>query len=83
MCSLLEIYNLHCKDCGGLTTFVDDSTYQVSASNTDDLSEKLTSQYRKLSDYMGDTGLVINYDKTHLIEGGEGGSWQNVDLQFF
>ena len=60
-------YNLHCKDCGGLTAFVDDSTYQVSASNPDDLSEKLTYQYRKLSDYMGDTGLVINDDKTHLI----------------
>ena len=60
-------YNLHCEDCGGLTAFVDDSTFQVAASNPEDLSEKLTSQYRKLSDYMGDTGLVINDDKTHLI----------------
>ena len=60
-------YNLHCEDCGGLTAFVDDSTYQVAASNPEELSEKLTSQYRKLSEYMGDTGLVINDDKTHLI----------------
>ena len=60
-------YNLHCEECGGLTAFVDDSTYQVSASTPDELSEKLTMQYRKLADYMGDTGLVINDDKTHLI----------------
>ena len=53
--------------CGGLTAFVDDSTYQVSAKTPEELSEKLTSQYRRLADYMGDTGLVINDDKTHLI----------------
>ena len=60
-------YNLHCEVCGGLTAFVDDSTYQVSAKTPEELSEKLTSQYRRLADYMGDTGLVINDDKTHLI----------------
>ena len=46
---------------------MDDSTYQVSASNPDELSQKLSSQYRKLADYMGDTGLVINDEKTHLL----------------
>ena len=60
-------YNLHCEDCGGLTAFVDDSTYQVSAPSPELLSEKLTTQYKRLADYMGDTGLVINDDKTHLI----------------
>ena len=60
-------FNLHCEDCGGLTAFVDDSTYQVSAQSPEVLSEKLTSQYRRLADYMGDTGLVINDEKTHLI----------------
>ena len=60
-------FNLHCEDCGGLTAFVDDSTYQVSAASPEVLSEKLTSQYRRLADYMGDTGLVINDDTTHLI----------------
>ena len=60
-------FNLHCEDCGGLTAFVDDSTYQVSAPSPQVLSEKLTSQYRRLADYMGDTGLVINDEKTHLI----------------
>ena len=31
------------------------------------LSEKLSSQYRKLAEYMGDNKLVINDDKTHLL----------------
>ena len=61
------IYNMHCRDCGGLTAFVDDSTYQTSAPNSEELSEKLTKEYTKLATYMGDTGLVINSEKTHLI----------------
>jgi hypothetical protein len=40
------------------------------------LSYKLTTQYRKLTDYMGDTGLVINDDKTHLIVMGRKNSEQ-------
>ena len=31
------------------------------------LSDKLSEQYRKLADYMGDNKLVINDDKTHLL----------------
>ena len=46
---------------------MDDSTYQVSSPSAEDLSQKLSSQYRKLAEYMGDSGLVINDDKIHLI----------------
>ena len=60
-------YNLHCRECGGLTAFLDDSTYQASAATPEELSDKLTKEYRKLASYMGDTGLVINDEKTHLI----------------
>ena len=31
------------------------------------LSEKLSEQYAKLADYIGDNKLVINDDKTHLL----------------
>ena len=31
------------------------------------LSEKLSGQYSKLADYMGNNKLVINDDKTHLL----------------
>ena len=44
-----------------------DSTYSVASSDPQVLSDKLSTQYRKLADYMGDTGLVINDDKTHLV----------------
>ena len=60
-------FNITCHECGGLSAFVDDSTYQVSSSSVEELSQKLSTQHRKLADYMGDTGLVINDDKTHLI----------------
>ena len=60
-------YSMSCKKCGGLTAFVDDSTYSVSSSDPNLLSEKLSVQYRKVADYVGDTGLVINDDKTHMI----------------
>ena len=50
-----------------MAAFVDDSTYQVSSSDPNILSTKLTNQYNKLSEYMGDTGLVINDDKTQLV----------------
>ena len=46
---------------------MDDSTYSVASSDPQILSDKLSTQYRKLADYMGDTGLVINDDKTHLV----------------
>ena len=60
-------FNTHCKSCGGLAAFVDDSTYSVSAKEPQVLTERLTAKYKKLAEYMGDNGLVINDDKTHLI----------------
>ena len=60
-------YNTHCHECGGLAAFVDDSTYSVASADPQLLSDKLSTQYRKLANYMGDTGLVINDDKTHLV----------------
>ena len=68
----------HCRKCGGLTAFVDDSTYQASAANPEELSDKLTKEYRKLASYMGDTGLVINDEKTHLIVMGGNKSSKNT-----
>ena len=73
-------YNLHCRECGGLTAFVDDSTYQASAATPEELSDKLTKKYRKLASYMGDTGLVINDEKTHLIVMGGNKSSKKHDM---
>ena len=60
-------YNKSCQECGGLTAFVDDSTYSVASADPKLLSDKLSNQYRKLADYMSDSGLVINDDETHLV----------------
>ena len=60
-------FNMNCKDCGSLCCYVDDSTYMYSSSDPAVLSEKLSLQYKKLSEYMGDNKLVINDDKTHLL----------------
>ena len=61
------LFNMNCHSCGGLCCYVDDSTYMFSSPDPGCLSDMLTEQYRKLSDYMGDNRLVINDDKTHLI----------------
>ena len=58
---------MYCYKCGGLCCYVDDSTYTYSSSDPVELSEKLSEQYAKLADYMGDNKLVINDDKTHLL----------------
>ena len=60
-------FNRYCQDCGGLCCYVDDSTYMYSSSDPAVLTEKLSAQYMKLAEYMGDNKLVINDDKTHLL----------------
>ena len=56
-----------CTECGHLCCYVDDSTLTVTSDNADELSRKLTVQYRLLADFFGDNKLVINNEKTHLI----------------
>ena len=68
------LFNMYCSKCGGLCCYVDDSTYTFSGSDPAVLTEKLSEQYRKLADYMGDNKLVINDEKTHLLVMGAGGS---------
>ena len=47
--------------------YVDDSTLTVTSDNADELSRKLTLQYRLLAYFFSDNMLVINNEKTHLI----------------
>ena len=61
------LFNMNCNECGGLCCYVDDSTYMFSSTDPATLSGKLSEQYKKLADYMGDNKLVINDDKTHLL----------------
>ena len=69
-----SLFNMYCTECGGPYCYVDDSTYTFSSSDPAVLSGKLSEQYRRLADYMGDNKLVINDDKTHLLVMGAGGA---------
>ena len=60
-------FNINCRKCGSLCCYVDDSTYMYSSNDPDQLSAKLTMQYKNLAEYMGDNKLIINNDKTHLV----------------
>ena len=56
-----------CQSCGSLVCYVDDCTYSTGDTDPQALSEKLSSQYKIISDYMAANNLVINADKTHLV----------------
>ena len=60
-------HHMQCDGCGGICSYADDSTYLFSSSDPSELSDKLTSVYKIIADYMGNNRLVINDDKTHLV----------------
>ena len=60
-------YDSNCKACGSLTCYADDSTYTVSSNEPTSLSEKITSKYRELSNFMLNNKLVLNSEKTNVM----------------
>ena len=59
--------NVDCNNCGNIVAFIDDCTYSIAAEDSKSLSEQLTVQYNRISEYMASNGLSINDDKLHLI----------------
>ena len=57
----------YCESCGSTVCYVDDSTFSHGEQDPAVLSQKLTQQYDRISDYMAANRLVINGDKTHLV----------------
>ena len=60
-------YNMHCSTCGGICCFADDSTLSMGGKSPEDLTAKLSSSYKLVSDYMTSSELKLNNDKTHLL----------------
>ena len=60
-------YSMSCKSCGSLTCYADDTTYSCSSSDPDILSEKLTTKYKVMSEFLVNNRLKLNDDKTHLM----------------
>ena len=79
-----QVQQSSCKPCGGTVCYVDDSTYSVSSKDPAALTNTLSQQYSKISNYMAANRLVINADKTHLVVMGNkaiGARRQEVSVQ--
>ena len=57
----------YCTECGSTISYVDDSIYSHGDTDPELLSQKLTQQYERISNFMATNRLVINGDKTHLV----------------
>ena len=60
-------YNMHCRQCGGIAVYADDSTYTVSDSDLNALSDKLSDKFSLMANYLTANKLKVNSDKTHLV----------------
>ena len=60
-------YNVHCKPCGEICCFADDSTLSVSSSDPVLLQQDINNKYQMVSNYMAMNKLFLNSDKTHLM----------------
>ena len=60
-------FTVSCTVCGSICCYVDDTTYSCSSKDPLELSEKLSSRYRVVADYMLNNRLKLNDDKTHLM----------------
>ena len=62
-----DIFTLQCQECGGLCCYADDSTYTVTGTTQEDLSDKLSNKYGIIADFLTANKLKVNDDKTHLL----------------
>ena len=60
-------YNSHCKSCGSLCCFADDSTYSKSDKDVEKLKDDIKDKFNDISNYMSRNKLVLNSEKTHLL----------------
>ena len=60
-------YSMGCRCCGTVGCYADDTTYSYSDSDPEQLSLKMSSQYKVLSDFLVSNRLKLNDDKTHLM----------------
>ena len=46
------MFNLPCKDCGGVCCFADDSTFSISSDNPTQLNNSINSKYKTIANFM-------------------------------
>ena len=60
-------YSMGCEKCGTVACYADDTTYSCADSDPVRLTEKLSSKYMAMSDFLISNQLKLNDDKTHLM----------------
>ena len=60
-------FTIACTVCGSICCYADDTTYSCSSKDPQVLSDKLSSRYRTVADFMLNNRLKLNDDKTHLM----------------
>ena len=63
-----KLFGYQCQHCGNLTTYADDASYHIANKHRDQNQEKLVKNLDRLADFLTANELVINQDKTHLLE---------------
>ena len=63
-----SFFNIHCKACGGVCCYADDSSYSKSSDDPEALKEEIKNKYyNDIANFMSMNKLVLNGDKTHLL----------------
>ena len=63
-----KLFGAECPQCGTITQYADDSTYQISNKHRQPNQRKLSEVIGKLKIYLNTNELTINMDKTKLME---------------
>ena len=60
-------FTLACTECGSICCHAVDTTYSTNSKNPQELTDKLSSRYRMVAEFMLNNRLKLNDDKTHLM----------------
>ena len=63
-----ELFGQHCKDCGEVITYADDSTYHTASKKRTENQRKIDKNILKLQTYMNNNELFLNMGKTTVLE---------------
>ena len=63
-----SLFSQECNLCGNIIQYADDSTYQVANKHREANQSKLTDNLNRLGDFLIANQLIINKDKTQIME---------------
>ena len=60
-------FTMACTECGSICCYADDTTYSTSSKDPQELTEKMSSKYLVVAEFMLNNRLKLNDEKTHLM----------------